>query len=104
MMTFDYKLVNYLVQGSASDCTKEAVNRWYKERPSLKHKLYAIVHDEELASAPKTEMAKGMEHMRKTMESVEFDVPMLSEGSWSPSNWSDLRTFDEKGKTKWRKS
>lgn len=104
MMTFDYKLVNYLVQGSASDCTKEAVNRWYRNRPGPEHRLFAIVHDEELASCPRKDMAKGMEALRSTMESVEFDVAMLSEGKWSPKNWSDLRTFDEKGKIQWRKS
>ncbi len=102
MMTFDYKLVNYLVQGSASDCSKDAVNEWYRKRPSLEHRLFALVHDEELASCPRAEMARGMEHMRTSMEHVVFDVPMLSEGSWSPSNWSDLKDHDKAGRKVWR--
>jgi len=32
------------------------------------------------------------------MESVEFDVPMLSEGSTSSTNWNDLKDYDKKGK------
>ena len=31
------------------------------------------------------------------MESVEFDVPMLSEGSISETNWNELIEFDSTG-------
>ena len=33
------------------------------------------------------------------MESVEFDVPILSEGSISDTNWAELKDYDKKGKT-----
>jgi hypothetical protein len=32
------------------------------------------------------------------MEGVEFDVPILSEGSISFTNWDELQDYDKKGK------
>ncbi|MES2200734.1 MAG: DNA polymerase [candidate division FCPU426 bacterium] len=96
MRTFDYKMVNTLVQGSAGDCTKEATIRYMDAKPKT-HKMLLTVHDETLASVPKAEAAKGMEVMRHAMESVEFDVQMLSEGKASPINWARLKDWDKKG-------
>jgi hypothetical protein len=39
-----------------------------------------------------------MEVLRKTMESVEFDVSILSEGAISATNWDELQDYDKKGK------
>ena len=39
-----------------------------------------------------------MEVLRTAMESIEFDVEMLSEGSVSTTNWAELVKYDEKGK------
>jgi DNA polymerase-1 len=93
---FDYKLVNVLIQGSAADCTKEAIIRfYYAKKPTWK--LMLNVHDQLTASVPKKDVATGMEVLRTCMESVEFDVPMLSEGAISNTNWAELRDYDKKG-------
>ena len=97
MRTFDYKLINVLVQGSAGDCTKEAWVRMAEAKPK-DMPLYFTVHDEFMASCPKGKVKKYMEIMRKSMESVEFDVPMLSEGKWSTENWAACKAYDKKGK------
>lgn len=99
MRHFDYKLVNVLIQGSAGDCTKEAIIRYWKVKPA-NHKLILQVHDQLVASVPKKDLKSGMELLRSTMESIEFDVPMLSEGDWSDTNWAgtSMKPFDEKGK------
>ncbi len=95
---FDYKLVNVLIQGSAADCTKEAIIRLYSaKRPDTK--IILNVHDQLTASTPKSHYKAEMEVMRKTMESVEFDVPILSEGAISFTNWDELKDYDKKGKT-----
>ena len=94
---FDYKLVNVLIQGSAADCTKEAIIRYH----AAKHpeaKIILIVHDQITVSVPKKIFKAEMEVLRKCMESVEFDVPILSEGSVSDTNWDELRDYDKKGK------
>ena len=96
-MEFDYKLVNVLIQGSAADCTKEAIIRYH----AVKHKDAKIVlnvHDQITVSVPKKILKTEMEGLRKCMESVEFDVPILSEGAVSSTNWDELVDYDKKGR------
>lgn len=93
---FDYKLVNVLIQGGAADLTKEAFVRYYEAKPK-NHKLLLTVHDQLLGSVPRAEREEGMEIMRQTMESIELDVPLLSEGKWSDTNWAELVDYDKKG-------
>lgn len=101
---FDYKMVNVLIQGSAADCTKEAIVRFARERSKLGKdrawKLVLNVHDQITASVPNVakEWKHGMEVLRLCMEGVEFDVPMLSEGAISTTNWAELKDYDKKGK------
>ena len=94
--TFEYKMLNVLVQGSAADCTKEAIIRYDAAKPK-RHKLLLQVHDELLACVPEKEVAKGMQIMRVAMESVVFAVPMLSDGKISSTNWADMKAYDKKG-------
>ena len=94
---FDYKLVNMLIQGSAADCTKEAIIRFDGECVGTDWWLVLNVHDQLTASVPIYDRDTSMEVLRKSMEEVEFDVPMLSEGSWSDKNWAALIDYDKKG-------
>lgn len=99
---FDYKLVNVLIQGSAADCTKEAIIRFDAEIDRLGKRdswfLLLNVHDQLTASVPSKDKVEAMEVLRACMESVEFDVPLLSEGSMSAVSWADLKDYDKKGK------
>jgi hypothetical protein len=96
--TFDYKLVNVLIQGSAADCTKEAIIRFDTAK---KPGWYLIlnVHDQLTVICPRAQYKEAMEVLRICMEGVEFDVPMLSEGSMSATNWDELKDTDKKGKS-----
>jgi DNA polymerase I-like protein with 3'-5' exonuclease and polymerase domains len=101
LRTFDFKLVNALIQGSAADCTKEAiirVNRDWKKRGKLNEWFMLLnVHDQLTASVPIKDTKVSMESLRVNMEGVEFDVPILSEGSTSTTTWADLKDYDKKG-------
>jgi DNA polymerase I-like protein with 3'-5' exonuclease and polymerase domains len=94
---FDYKLVNVLIQGSAADCTKQAIINFY-EAKKPQWKIILIVHDQITVSVPKKEVHEAMEVLRVQMERVEFDVPILSEGAVSDTNWDDLRDYDKRGR------
>ncbi|CAB4142681.1 bifunctional 3'-5' exonuclease/DNA polymerase [uncultured Caudovirales phage] len=101
MMHFDYKMVNVLIQGSAADCTKEAVIRFdavVAKKKKLAWRLLLQVHDEIVISVPKSDVYAAMEELKQCMESVEFDVQILSEGAFSADNWASMRDFDKKGK------
>lgn len=93
---FAYKLVNYLIQGSAADNLKEVWVRlgldpeWFR--------TYVTVHDEFLASVPSEMIHEGQERLRSAMEGVPFDLPMLSEGAWSPTDWAHLQDYDVHGR------
>lgn len=94
-MTFEYKLLNYIVQGSAADATKEALIR-YEEHPK-KHeeaRFLVTVYDEINISSPTKLVKEQMAVLREAMESIEFDVPLLSDGKTGP-NWGTLTEFKE---------
>ena len=100
-LKFDYKLVNILIQGSAADCTKEAIIRLDAE--IVKHGKRDIwfivlnVHDQLVMSVPRSDLRQAMEIQRQVMEGIEFDVPMLTEGDWTADNWAAMTTYDKKG-------
>ena len=100
VMTFEYKMVNTLIQGSAADVTKEAMLR-YADAAPLGHELLLQVYDQLVVSCPAEDIHTGMETLRETMESIEMDVPMLSEGAWSPKSWGAVKDYDVKGKRVW---
>lgn len=96
---FDYKMVNVLIQGSAADCTKEAIIRFCtaQETRVSQWALILNVHDQLTASVPGVERYDAMRVLKREMESIEFDVPMLTEGSMSRTNWGTLVDTDKKG-------
>lgn len=95
--TFDYKMINVLIQGSAADCTKEAlIKLWEMLADHPGWYLLLTVHDEILMSVPSHEFEEAMEVLRLAMESPAFDVPMLSEGTIG-LNWAEMKPFDHKG-------
>lgn len=93
-MTYEYKLLNYLCQGSAADVTKQAMIN-YNDHPKRKGRFLVQVYDEMNVSSgrnPAAEMAVLREAMECVSESM--DVPMLSEGKSGPS-WGVQEKFIE---------
>ena len=76
--TFEYKLVNYLIQGSAADQTKEAINvAGYK---TAHRRFLATVHDENVYSIDPDHVKNEIEEIRASMEQQSgWDVPFRSE-------------------------
>jgi DNA polymerase-1 len=86
--TFEYKLLNYLIQGSAADQTKEAINSvgyWSKYCRFL-----ATVHDENVYSIDPAELSSEVEVIKASMEDQKgWDVPFKAEVKVGP-NWWDI--------------
>lgn len=99
LRTFDYKMVNMLIQGSGADVNKEAVIRWdaHPDRQS-DWWLMLDVHDQLTPSVPIEDAKPAMALLKKVMEGIELDVPLLSEGAVSYTNWAELVDVDKKGK------
>lgn len=95
-MTYEYKLLNYLIQGSAADATKEAIIR-YHDHPDRRGRFLVTVYDELNSSTASTSVAAiKHEHrvLKESMEGLEFDVPMLSDGK-TGLTWGDLQKFED---------
>lgn len=91
-MTFEYKLLNYLVQGSAADATKEAIIRYNEAKKDSR--FLVTVYDEINISAPKSAVKKEMKILKECMEGLDFDVLMKSDGKVGP-NWGSLTKYKE---------
>jgi DNA polymerase I-like protein with 3'-5' exonuclease and polymerase domains len=96
VMTFEYKLINLLVQGSAADATKEAAIRWC-ERKHEDTMFHLNIHDQLTGSTPKKLLRSEMKVMADQMESIEFDIPLLTEGKYSETNMGALVNYDKAG-------
>jgi DNA polymerase-1 len=79
-LSFEYKLLNYLVQGSSADVTKESIIRYDAARKDGRFML--SVYDENDISVPKKALKSEMLILREAMMSIEVDVPLLSDGEW----------------------
>ena len=90
--TFEYKLLNFLIQGSSADCSKEATIRY--DEAKQHGRFLVLVHDEANISVPKQHLKSEAQLLREVMASVEFDVPMLS-GIEYGTSWGDLKPMKE---------
>lgn len=90
MLDFTYKLINYLIQGSAADYTKQCLIEWYRHPdrdPS--DRFLVTVYDEINFSAHRERAARAMQVLRDIMEYPRIDVPMLTSPKHGP-NWGTL--------------
>lgn len=88
-----YKLLNYLIQGSAADQTKQSMIDWER----LRHKddtMLAAVHDEINISAPEEDYVGAMRRLKTAMDADRFDVPFMSEGYTGP-NWGEIEGYKD---------
>lgn len=83
-----YKLINYAVQGSAADLTKQAIIDWHaaKDRTA---RFLVTVYDEINISASQENADRDMALLRSVMEAPRLTVPMRSSGKRGPT-WGDL--------------
>jgi DNA polymerase-1 len=89
---FSYKLVNYLIQGSAADQTKEAINvLGYK---TAHRRFIASVHDEIVVSCDPNALAQTVKDLRHAMEEQQgWDVPFKITLEVGP-NWWDGEAYE----------
>ena len=93
LRNFDYKRLNYLIQPSAADMTKEAIVRW-NAHPGKDARFLITVYDEINFSAPRAAVKRQMAVLRECMEGLESDVPMLTSGKTGRS-WGALTKYKE---------
>jgi len=91
--SFEYKLTNYWIQGSAADQTKEALTEvGYRTRS---RRFLATVHDENVYSVDPAHLDHEVAHIKASMETqTGWDVPFKAKVKVGP-NWHDLESYHE---------
>jgi DNA polymerase I-like protein with 3'-5' exonuclease and polymerase domains len=89
-----YKLLNYLVQGSAADMTKRALIDWHNH-PQRDARFLVTVYDEINGSAG--DLVRQMAILRDVMQAprLGMTVKMLSDAKYGP-NWGELTKGEPK--------
>lgn len=91
--SFEYKLLNHLVQGSAADQTKEAINTCgYK---TSTRRFMSTVHDENNYNVSVDHLVENIKEIRASMEDQPgWDVPFRAEVEIG-ANWADLTKYQD---------
>lgn len=95
-MTYEYKLINYEVQGSAADLTEESIIAWHEAR-ERDSRFLITVYDEINISSAKDRMVRQMALLKEAMEARRLTVPMLSDPKHGASWGLSKRCPPEKG-------
>lgn len=92
--TFEYKLLNYLMQGGSADQTKEAMRNWWNDR--LRHstngtRFLMTVHDQLVGCAPRKEAKKESAALDRYMvEAFTLDVPTKTDPTYG-TNFGEMK-------------
>lgn len=89
----DYRLINYLVQGSAADVTKRAMINLVND-PDYNSFFMLQVYDEMNISAPIDEAAEQMRVLQRSMESVPLSTGLPSDGAYG-FTWGDMKDVED---------
>lgn len=84
--SFEYKMLNYKIQPSAADCTKQGMINVRRDVPQVR--IAVQVHDELVCMAPLGHAEKYGGRIVKAMCDVKFRVPMLAEAKYSDYSWA----------------
>lgn len=84
LRTYEYKLLNYLIQGSSADQTKEAMRLWGEHITQTDGARFLLtVHDELVGIAPTRDVKKQAEILRECMVGAfKLDVPVLADAKF----------------------
>ena len=86
-MDFAYKMLNYLIQPSAADCTKEGMIN-VQEALGDHCRIAVQVHDELMVMAPSVKYAR---RIAEAMCDIKLKVPMLADPKVSEESWARVK-------------
>ena len=86
-MDFAYKMLNYLIQPSAADCTKEGMIN-VQAAVGDRCRIAVQVHDELMVMAPS---AKYAPRVAAAMCDIKLKVPMLADPKYSEESWARVK-------------
>lgn len=102
MQTFEYKLLNYLIQGSAADCTKRALINYdeIQKANDSEARFLITVHDEINVSLPKDNKKQEMMWVKEAMETVDFGDMVICSTGGIGKDWASVKDYKVPGDIK----
>jgi DNA polymerase-1 len=92
-VTWEYKALNMLIQGSSADQTKEAIIRLHRAGAGLGLVLLSQLYDELNVSVPTDKLQDGAEVLHEAMTGVPgFDVPFIVDIEAGPT-WGTMQPY-----------
>lgn len=92
--TYEYKLLNYLMQGGSADQTKEAMRIWWDMR--LQHstngtRFLMSIHDQLVGCAPRKDVQKESKYLNDYMvHAFKLDVPTKTDPTYG-TNFGEMK-------------
>jgi DNA polymerase I-like protein with 3'-5' exonuclease and polymerase domains len=95
-MTFEYKLTNYLCQGSGADVTKEVLCR-YDEHPKRRERFITSVYDEIDINLPMSDKGtrQEMNVLKECMLSIDVKPMEMKSNGEVGSTWGTLKPWSD---------
>jgi DNA polymerase I-like protein with 3'-5' exonuclease and polymerase domains len=92
--SFEYKMINYLIQGSAADVTKQGIIN--TDAAVKDSQLLLTVHDEFIFNSPAKASKQEMKRIREAMMDIDMGgIQMLSDGKMSNKSWALMKKFKD---------
>jgi DNA polymerase-1 len=91
--SYEYKMLNLLIQGGAADITKQAM---IQVNDACSGRIVAQVYDEILICTDIAKAEKDMKAMKTAMEDIDLDVPLPTDGTWSKVSWGRMKKWRDK--------
>ena len=81
--TYEYKLLNYLIQGSAGDQTKQAMRLWWDRRAHSNAQFLLTLHDQLVGCCPIEDVHEESQTLQQCMEEAFLlDVPVRTDATY----------------------
>jgi DNA polymerase-1 len=89
--TFEYKLLNYLIQGGSADQTKEAMRNWWGRIKGTDTRFLMSIHDQIVGCCPKGMVKRESAILNECMiDAFKLDVPVKTDPTYG-KNFGEMK-------------
>ena len=91
----EYKLANYLIQGTGADMIKTAIDRCEKLLKNYKSRIVLMVHDELIFEIAKDELFLIPKLQKLMTDFPQFNIPFEVGVEYSDTSWADIKLWKD---------
>src|SRR5690606_11912029 len=91
----EYKLANYLIQGTGADMIKTAIDRCENLLKNYKSRIVLMVHDELIFEIAKDELFLIPKLQKLMTDFPQFNIPFEVGVEYSDTSWADIKLWKD---------